>query len=243
MWIKVALVTIVVIAIFYILLPWMVKLFLRKEFLQLARKSSGLCLTFDDGPDPVCTPKILDILAKFNAKATFFPIGKNVKRYPDLMKRIVEEGHELGEHGYEHKHPWLTGPYGTWVDLWKGKHQLAAYTKNGAISFFRPPYGKLNLVSMLYIYQNRKTAVFWSLDPKDYRFSWENVFPRRMQEHISNGTVILFHDRRSDFTKGGTEATLRVLELVLELARNKGLTPITIRELYAIERKNSKAAT
>lgn len=198
----------------------------------MASTSSGVCLTFDDGPDPACTPRILDILAKYNAKATFFPIGKNARHYPDLMKRIVEEGHELGEHGYDHKHPWLTGPYGTWVDVWKGGRQLAQYSKNGTINFFRPPYGKLNLASMLYIYRNRKTIVFWNLDPKDYMFSLKDSAAQNIQERISEGKVILFHDGRSGLMKGAREATLQLLERVLESVRSRGLKPITISDLY-----------
>lgn len=235
MWIEIILSAFAIMAVLYILFPWVVKVILRKAFLRLARKSSGLYLTFDDGPDPVFTPKVLDILAKFNAKATFFPIGKNVERYPDLIKRIVEEGHELGEHGYDHKHPWLTGPYGTWMDVWKGGRQLAAYAKNGAVNLFRPPYGKLNLVSMLYIYQKKKTAVFWNLDPKDYKLSSENMLIPNIQKHISKGTVILFHDGRCSLAKGGRDATLRALALVLESARNKGLAPVTIKDLYSIK--------
>jgi peptidoglycan/xylan/chitin deacetylase (PgdA/CDA1 family) len=233
MWIELTVAGIAGIAVLYIFWPWMVKTSLRKKFLRVASKSSGICLTFDDGPDPVFTPTVLDMLAKSNAKATFFPIGKNVERYPDLMKRIVKEGHELGEHGYTHKHPWVTGPYGTWLDVWRGGHQLATYARNGAITLFRPPYGKLNLVSMLYIFLNRKIAVFWNLDPKDYRLSSENTTPLSIQEQVSNGTVILFHDGRCGIAKSGHETTLKVLELVLESARNKGLKPITINELYA----------
>src|SRR5688500_18549453 len=101
-----------------------------------SRHSNKIYLTFDDGPHPVATPFVLDTLRKYNAKATFFCIGKNVAAYPDIYKRILDEGHSTGNHTFNHLNGWKT-PDNEYI---KNIAQARKYIDS---NLFRPPYGRI----------------------------------------------------------------------------------------------------
>ena len=90
--------------------PHLVKKLWRRRFLARIKSSGAVCLTFDDGPQPGSTDQILQVLEKFGAKATFFMLGKNVAKFPDLARRVLDSGHEVGEHSYRHSHQWTCDP-------------------------------------------------------------------------------------------------------------------------------------
>ena len=110
--------------ILYILIPWGLKILIRKNFLGTVKKSACVCLTFDDGPDPKSTLKILQLLNEANAKATFFVLGKNIELHPELASKIVELGHEIGVHSYRHAHPWKCRPFQSLSDLVRGTNAI-----------------------------------------------------------------------------------------------------------------------
>lgn len=224
-YVAIALLSILVI---YILLPWGAKLLIRKQFLNRAKYVNAVFLTFDDGPNPDVTPKILELLKGADAKATFFVLGKNVKQYPDIAKSIVENGHEIAEHSYEHLHAWKTGPVRTLRDLVRGERTLKTLLEeNRSRVSFRPPFGKLNLVTLLYVLFRRKRIAFWNRDPKDYAANSAQEVANFVIRGLKAGDVILLHDGGNN---RNNSVTTEALSMILEACQRKGLRTSLIRE-------------
>jgi peptidoglycan/xylan/chitin deacetylase (PgdA/CDA1 family) len=221
---------------FYILLPWAVKIYLKYTFLKTLRKKGVSCLTFDDGPNPLTTPEILRILADTQVKATFFALGQNIEKYPHLAKRIVDMGHEIGEHSYQHRHAWKTGPFKTFRDLLKGGRIVGHYKAPGHLQLLRPPYGKLNLMSILYALCSWRRIIFWNIDPRDYAQESGDHVADFVNSDLKEGQIILLHDGR--YNSPGKEASFKVtidaLPLILEEARNRRVQFKTITEAIEI---------
>lgn len=156
-------------------------------------KEKVVYLTFDDGPHPVITPFVLDALKKYNAKATFFCIGKNVADHPAIYKRILDEGHATGNHTNNHLNGWKTNNTTYYDDV------LAAslYIDSG---LFRPPYGRMrsSQVKML----KRYKIVMWDVLSGDFD---ESASKERCLENVTHhaapGSVIVFHDSQKAFPR------------------------------------------
>jgi peptidoglycan/xylan/chitin deacetylase (PgdA/CDA1 family) len=212
----------------YIVIPWGAKLIMRQRFLATAKALKMVFLTFDDGPDPESTPRLLGLLKKVEAKATFFVLGKNVERYPDLAKKIIEDGHEIGEHSYEHLHAWKTGPLRTLRDLVRGERvlQSVSHVSNHRV-LFRPPFGKINLATLLYIWLRRKQVAFWNIDPKDYEAVSAQEVANHVIQRLGPGVVILLHDGRLS-GNSNVHVTTGALGPILEACKSKGLHPTSL---------------
>ena len=223
----IGLLAIFLILIIYIVVPWYVKKLLKKRFILDIKKTGAVYLTFDDGPHPVATPMILDLLHKYGAKATFFLLGENVKKHPEIVERILKSGHEIGEHSYRHTHPWKTDPISSFIDINRGSQVLKKFQLQEKQVSFRPPFGKLNLVTLLYILVNRCRVVFWNVDPRDYEQQPTDMVSNYIVDHLNPGAVILFHDGRiresSDIC-----VTLAGLESALQDCIKRGLSLLTI---------------
>lgn len=161
-------------------------------------------LTFDDGPDPDYTPKLLDGLKKRNVKATFFLLGKQIEKYPEIVKRMHEEGHMIGTHSYEH------------VDLSKlsDKKAMEQVNKtNGLIyditgeypRYIRPPFGcwKCNLDC-----DTNMLEVLWDIDPLDWNTANSDVIAKRVINKIQEYDIILMHDA----SESSVNATFKIID-------------------------------
>jgi len=167
-----------------------------------------LCLTFDDGPDPATTPELLAILSGYNVKALFFCKGEAAARYPDLVKKILEEGHMTGNHGYEHISGWRTGT-GKYIE--NAEHASLFIPGN----FFRPPYGRLSPFQYLKI-RHKYKIVFWDLMLYDFDESFGAARSlETFRKYIRKGSVIVLHDRP------GSSAGM-ILPPLLEFASGEG---------------------
>lgn len=150
-------------------------------------EKNGVFLTFDDGPRPEVTPWVLDQLDKYNAKATFFCIGKNVELFPDLFKDIIERGHAVGNHSYSHVKGWgvHTGIYVSDVDL------AADLIPS---NLYRPPYARIG-PNQARVLSERYKIIMWDVLSRDYnkdlsgKSCVKNVVP-----YLSPGSIIVFHD-------------------------------------------------
>jgi peptidoglycan/xylan/chitin deacetylase (PgdA/CDA1 family) len=151
-------------------------------------------LTFDDGPIPESTPFILDTLREHGVKATFFMVGENVKRYPELYQRIVDEGHSVGNHTYNH--------------MGSLRHYVATYVKNTEkanelihSNLFRPPHGWMWL-GAYNLLRKRYKIVMWDLVTRDYSHLL-NAFDvlRNIVLYSRNGSIITFHDSLKSIEK------------------------------------------
>jgi peptidoglycan/xylan/chitin deacetylase (PgdA/CDA1 family) len=147
-------------------------------------------LSFDDGPHPSITPFILDELKKFQAKASFFCIGKNVLAYPDVYKRIIEEGHAVGNHSFNHLNGWKTGNAIYLNDIAEAKKYIDS-------NLFRPPYGRISRFQLRQLSLNpfRLKTVMWTVLSGDFD---EELTPELCLNNVllnsGPGSIIVFHD-------------------------------------------------
>jgi peptidoglycan-N-acetylglucosamine deacetylase len=191
-------------------------------------------LTFDDGPGSRLTPAILNILAEHNVKATFFLLGRNIPGRELLVRRISAEGHEICSHGYNHINYWMASPARAVSDIKRGWQAIDnALGKQQRVYPFRPPYGKLTLFCLLYLWIRRVPIYYWTLVSSD---TWpaERRDSRRVAEALltggAGGAVVLAHD----FDRANEDVNEMVLEtimLALSAAKEKGIKVVTLSEL------------
>ena len=184
-----------------------------------------VALTFDDGPHPQNTPHLLDILASYGVRATFYVIGQNARRYPEILRRIVAEGHELGNHTWTHPVLSRQGD-GTVLNEIDRTQQVIWDTVGAVPVTMRPPYGSFSHRQMQMLFDQRNlSTVVWSVDPEDWRRPGVSVVAQRMIQGARPGAVILAHDIHGP--------TIRAVPAVLEGILARGLQPVTMSELLA----------
>jgi peptidoglycan-N-acetylglucosamine deacetylase len=154
--------------------------------------SQKLHLTFDDGPHPVSTPIVLDILKKYNLYATFFLLGKNVFDYPDLAKQIKLNGHQIGNHSYSHNNLLFESSNSVSDEIQQAEDIIIS-TVNERTRYFRPPYGYFDWTTLRVLEENKMKCVLWSDDSKDYKMKPHNIY-NRVLNGATQGSIILFHD-------------------------------------------------
>lgn len=182
-----------VVLIAILVFPLIVKLLLARKFLATPRSDEAVFLTIDDGPSPESTPQVLEHLAASRARATFFVVGKKVQEHPELVAAILEQGHEIGSHGFAHLHPWRVSPLASLRDLRRGIAELAEHSVPGS-GYFRPPYGKFGLLSATWVLATGMRPAFWSVDPRDYAAGTAEEVVSCVLERVRGGSVILLHD-------------------------------------------------
>jgi peptidoglycan/xylan/chitin deacetylase (PgdA/CDA1 family) len=189
----------------------------------------AVALTFDDGPDPVFTPRILAILAQFNARATFFVIGKQAEQHPAVVRAIVDAGHEVGNHTYRHRPFWLLSPHQTREEIDRGAHVLTAILGEPP-RYFRPPWGRLNLEAVRHSTRARQQRVLWSLRAEGWLpLASPETIVRLVAQRLHPGAIIGLHDG------GGLRHTparmAAALPALLRLIRERGYRCLTLSEL------------
>ncbi|EKN64534.1 polysaccharide deacetylase family protein [Schinkia azotoformans] len=195
-----------------------------------------IALSFDDGPDQRFTPLILNILNKYDVKATFFLLGTRVQTYPDVAKRIYNEGHVIGNHTYWHPQLTKTGVNNMIWEIEKNEKKILSIT-NVKTNLFRAPYGALNeqLVKQLDVMGYRGAG--WSVDSED----WKSLSSVKIKQNILNnihpGAIILMHSA-GHWTQDLTGTVLALNELIPYL-KEEGYTFVTIPELWSIEHGNT----
>jgi peptidoglycan/xylan/chitin deacetylase (PgdA/CDA1 family) len=186
--------------------------------------SPGVSFTFDDGPDPRYTPRLLEILARQKIKACFFLVGEKVEKYPALVKQIRDEGHIIGCHNYIHRHAWLLSPWTSWK-LWdKGIESIKNITGQEP-EYIRPPWGGCNLVLYFWSLSRGKKIVVWNA----HGFDWQaKRMPHQIADRIvkraQEGTIILLHDSGGE--PGAPENTLACLDELCARIRKDRKLPI-----------------
>jgi peptidoglycan-N-acetylglucosamine deacetylase len=168
---------------------WVRKLFTGSIW-EMPQTKKALYLTFDDGPHPLITPFVLDELGKYNARATFFCIGKNVVANPAVFKRILDEGHAIGNHTYDHLDGWKTGNEDYLQNIVKAGNHIDSY-------LFRPPYGRItrNQQKKLMQLDEPFKIIMWGVLSGDFDV---NITPEQCCKNVlknaKSGSVIVFHD-------------------------------------------------
>jgi hypothetical protein len=154
----------------------------------MPREGKKIYLTFDDGPHPQITSYVLDQLKAYNARATFFCIGKNVEAHPALYARILQEGHSVGNHTYSHMNGWKAGNREYAEDIARARNLIKG-------PLFRPPYGRIKRSQLKLLRQEGYTPVMWNILSGDFdkRLGPEDCM-RYVIGSAGTGAVIVFHD-------------------------------------------------
>lgn len=165
-------------------------------------------LTFDDGPHPEATPFVLSVLSSHGIKATFFVLGKNVQKHPELFKQLKEQGHQVGNHGMNHPNGWRTSTENYIADVMLGKVVTGS-------NLFRPPYGNLS-PSQYNRLKGTEEIVFWDVISGDFdpKTNGETV-KNNVLKNVRNGSVIVMHDSK----KAMNNVSGSMNEIIIELKR------------------------
>ena len=175
------------------------------------RVGTDVYLTFDDGPIPEVTPQVLAILAQYKVKATFFMVGENIDKHPEVFEQVIKAGHSIGNHTYNHLKGW--------------KYSFKEYMANvdkfpKQTTLFRPPYGKAWLWQRYALHKKGYRLIYWDILTRDYD---KNVTPEQMLANIKKntrpGSIINFHDSLKS-----NERMLTVLPQAIEWLQAQGYT-------------------
>lgn len=177
-------------------------------------KDDHIYLTFDDGPDPEITPPLLDVLQQHHIPATFFLVGKKAEHHPEIVRRISEAGHTIGNHSYNHIRLLFQSASEIQFQIQATDDILAAITGHKP-SLFRPPYGKFGPNLLHVTAQTGHRVVMWNHSAKDYkRDATRKSIEARLQK-IKPGNIVLLHDgiRQSRLTLAALENALKGLRI------------------------------
>ncbi|HEX5056335.1 MAG TPA: polysaccharide deacetylase family protein [Gammaproteobacteria bacterium] len=185
-----------------------------------SRLEPYIYLSFDDGPDPAYTPRLLDILAACDIHASFFVVGLQCRRHPDLLRRITDEGHTLGNHGCSHLHPWAITAGKARQEVRMG-FDIIADICNRAPRFFRPPYGRLRKSMLDEARALGTPTVLWNRSAMDWGiFGKPSAVARRLAK-TERGDILLLHDAIR--LKNRPAAALRLLPDFIAACGEQGL--------------------
>jgi peptidoglycan/xylan/chitin deacetylase (PgdA/CDA1 family) len=191
-----------------------------------------IALTIDDGPDPLVTPQVLDILDRYAARATFFCVGEKAARYPDLCREIVRRGHAVENHSQHHSHHFsLLGPRGFMRELQAAQSTLSRITGQRPV-FFRAPAGLRNPFLDPVLARLGLTLVSWSARGFDTRIGDAERVRHALLRELREGAILLLHDGNAARTPRGIPVILDVLPAVLESAA-AGLRFVRLRDALA----------
>jgi peptidoglycan/xylan/chitin deacetylase (PgdA/CDA1 family) len=186
----------------------------------------NIALTFDDGPHEM-TVLILDVLRKYNIKATFFCIGKNIEKHPEIFKKIIEDGHLIGNHSYSHAH---------FFDFYRKRQVIDEIEKTDALiqsflgkktTLFRPPYGVTNPCIRRALAVTKHKSIGWNIRSLDGIIKSEKFIFNRIISRIAPGGIVLLHDT--------SIASVNVLVQVLQFLQNNNYSVVSLEQLLNIE--------
>lgn len=183
-----------------------------------------IAFTFDDGPDPEVTPKVLEVLKEEGVPAAFFVIGRNVTAHPELVKQIDNEGHIIGNHTFNHAYVFNNRAANKQVT--EGQQAIEKIIGKKTV-YFRPPFGVMNPKIATAIKQENCQVVGWDLRSQDGRIRTKEATVKRVKNHLNRSTLLLFHD-----TNPTTPDALRE---IIHLCRENGMEIVPLPELIGVE--------
>jgi len=192
------------------------------------REHRAVSLTFDDGPDPEWTPRVLDVLAREGVRAAFFLIGQRARRVPEQARRIADSGHDLGNHTWSHPSLWRCGPAHTEREIGDG-HAAIADAAGAPPRFFRPPWGKTNLAMFGVARELGTPCVFWTVQPESRRPVVPAEQARRGLARARTGAIYDLHD--ADGVPGAGRRLVEYLPALIAGLRAQGYALVPLREL------------
>lgn len=191
---------------------------------------SRIALTFDDGPDPRWTPQILDVLGTYRFAATFFCLGQQARAHPEVVKEIVRRGHEVGVHGYWHRHHllWPAGPIRR--DVAQAADVLRVAT-GMPVRYFRPPYGQVSGGSLSTARGLGLQTVLWSAWGREWRDRDPASVASRVARRLRPGAIVLLHDSDAAAPPGTAATTMAALDRLAAVIADRQLRPATLTAL------------
>ncbi|HUF62187.1 MAG TPA: polysaccharide deacetylase family protein [Verrucomicrobiales bacterium] len=188
-----------------------------------------VALTFDDGPHPKNTPRLLDLLRERKVRATFYVVGQNVKEFPLIVRRIAEEGHEIGNHTYTHPNLQRLSDTALRQELEKTRAAIKDAAGVEPLTM-RPPYGSFSTRQREWTFKEfGYPAVMWSVDPLDWKRPGPSVVADRIIKGASNGAIILAHDLHAQ--------TVDAMPKTLDGLTERGFRFVTMSQLFALENR------
>lgn len=188
-----------------------------------------IAMTFDDGPHPSNTPRLLDMLKQRNIKATFYVVGSNAKAYPHILKRMVAEGHEVANHTWNHPDMTKLSQASVRKELNSCRDAIVAATGIQPITY-RPPYGAINSSLKSWVQQEYGyPAILWSVDPMDWKKPGASVVADRLVSGAHNGAILLAHDIHAP--------TIDAMPSALDRLLQKGYRFVTVSQLINLEQR------
>ncbi|NNE90221.1 MAG: polysaccharide deacetylase family protein [Verrucomicrobiales bacterium] len=186
-----------------------------------------LALTFDDGPHPTNTPRLLDMLKKRNVRATFYVVGSNARRYPHIMRRMIAEGHEIGNHTFSHSDMKKMSKTAIKSDLQRTQQMIVSGC-GVTPRTMRPPYGSITADQKSWIRRELGyPTITWSVDPEDWKKPGSSVVSSRLINGAKPGAILLAHDIHAP--------TIDAMPRTLDTLLSKGYRFVTVTQLIALE--------
>lgn len=184
-----------------------------------------IALTFDDGPHPKKTKKIIDVLEKYGVTATFFVVGVNVKNYSSGMKEIIDRGYEIGNHTFSHRVLKNSDPASLENELLLTEHEIKKL--GGEVSnLIRPPCGLYDDSLLNFSRENGYKIVLWNIDTKDWEHTSKGDIAKMVESEVKGGDIILFHDYIS-----GKSNTAEALDILIPKLLDLGYEFVSVSEL------------
>ncbi len=224
--------TILLVIVVYWVFPWLCGRYLRLLLERNTVKENILVLTFDDGPGSSLTPQVLQILKEANIKATFFLLGRNIPGREDIIKQIAAQNHQIASHSYDHLNHWKVSPFKVIEDIKKGWEAIddALGATKGKYPF-RPPYGKLNIISLFYLLVKKVPICYWTIVSGDtWMKNKRNIKYSALVLKTKKGGVILAHD--FDRSSNNTDQfVIESLRKAIATAKENSMKIITFAEI------------
>jgi peptidoglycan-N-acetylglucosamine deacetylase len=182
--------------------------------------SDAVYLTFDDGPDPEWTPRVLDVLDQAQAPATFFAIGERARRSPDLVRQIHAAGHAIGNHTYSHRHPWFMSQRAARAQVRDGAQALSDVI-GIAPRFYRPPHGRYRPCMSDEAQRCGEQVVLWDVSAIDWGPLGRADGIEKRLDAVRGGNIVLMHDGRNQHNR--PDELIRILPEFLRRLSGRGL--------------------
>jgi len=203
-----------------------------KFIYKVKTKDKMVALTFDDGPHPIFTNKLLDIFKEKGIKATFFVTGEHIIKHREIVSRMIAEGHELGNHSYSHKNLIFKKSSKIKQDIQKTDDLLRELGVKEEIHF-RPPFGRILFNASNALASLNKKVIMWNVPTKDYRENDSKVILSRIYKRLKPGSIIVLHDSGLDRNGKNIDryATIEAVKKLTEELPERGYTFKTVSEL------------
>jgi len=201
-----------------------------KWFYKKHTNQKEIALTFDDGLDAVFTPKIIKILNEYNIKATFFLLGINIDRNPEIVEELIKQKHEIGNHSYSHKTLIFKSPRYIQNEIEKTDLLLAEFGLEKT-QIFRPPFGRYFISLLFVLWKMKKKMVLWNIGPKDFKAKNSKEIISKIEKMIIPGSIIVLHEKSG-------EKTLEALKILIPKLLKENYEFKKISDLFGFSNSN-----